>query len=98
MPELSRAPSYFCCQQCRSSIDFYGERHKRIHENTRARTGRERKAKGNRNIRMLGVHLEYVCTCGYRGWSKHQGMMRLPHNGEVAEGPLYLAEKKARSR
>lgn len=34
-------------------------------------TGKERKADGNRNIRMDTVAREYVCSCGHRGWSRH---------------------------
>lgn len=99
MPEVGKgSPSYFACSACREAQGLaaaYKDRDPRS-KNTRARTGRERKARGNRNIRMLGVIVEYVCTCGHVGWSKHQGVLKLPHNGEVPEGPLFLEEKARR--
>lgn len=99
MPEVGKgSPSYFACSACREAQGMaavYKDRDPRS-KNTRARTGRERKARGNRNIRMLGVIVEYVCTCGHTGWSKHQDVLKLPHNGTVPEGPLFLEEKARR--
>lgn len=46
---------------------------------TQARTGKTRPYRGgNRGARGLMTFHQYTCECGHTGWSRHEGVARLP--------------------
>lgn len=71
-------PLSFECWRCRQSPCRDWRGHSRC-SHRQTRTGKTRPYKGgNRGPRGLMEHHEYVCECGHRGWSRHNGVLRLP--------------------
>lgn len=90
------SPISFQCSRCRRSsmvggcrryvymATGYGETRCK-HE--QRRTGRTKPHKGNIGLRMLKVSHEYVCECGFTGWSRHIDVVRCPLVADAVQNP-----------
>jgi len=72
---MTGQPIAFCCWRCRKSRECrspLGCGHRQ------RRTGRTKPSKSRRGYGMLDTEHEYVCECGHRGWSWHNGVLAIP--------------------
>lgn len=71
-------PITFMCARLRRDVWWENRTQARRDEHQVTRTGRTKGPRHETHTRMLSYQVEYRCSCGHVGWTKHQDVLLRP--------------------